>query len=61
VTYADLIKFFGTQKAAAEALGLKQPSLSEWRESGIPEPRQAQYELVTKGKLRATRPIAKSA
>jgi len=57
VTYEQLIAHYGTQKAAAEALGLQQPSLSEWKDRGIPTPRQAQYELLTKGKLRADRPI----
>jgi hypothetical protein len=57
MTYAELMDFFKTQKAAAEAIGLKQPSVAEWKESGIPEPRQAQYELVTHGKLKADRPI----
>lgn len=58
MTYEDLIEHYGTQKAAAEALGLSQPSLSGWRDKGIPPPRQAQYELLTRGKLKAERPIA---
>ena len=60
MTYDELIEFYGTQKAAAEALGLSQPSLSEWKDKGIPPPRQAQYELLTKGKLKAERPITKT-
>lgn len=62
MTYDQLIAHYGTQKAAAEALGLSQPSLCEWRDNDlIPHPRQAQYELLTKGKLRAERPIGKAA
>jgi hypothetical protein len=62
VTYSDLIEHFRTQEAAGEALkaidgkGVKQPSVAEWKEKGIPLPRQAQYELVTDGKLKAARP-----
>ncbi len=59
VTYDQLIAHYVTQRAAAEALGLAQASVSEWQEEGIPPPRQAQYELLTKGKLKADRPIAK--
>ena len=56
MTYEQLIEFFGTQRAAGEALGIAQPSVSEWKEKGIPLPRQAQYELLTRGKLKAIRP-----
>lgn len=61
VTYDELIAYYGTQKAAGDALkvfdgvGVKQPSVAEWKEQGIPPPRQAQYELVTKGELVADR------
>lgn len=52
MTLADLIKHFGTQTKAAKALGLKQPSVANWRD-GIPEIRQLQIERLTKGALRA--------
>jgi len=58
VTYEELIAYYGTQKAAADALGLSQPSLDGWKK-GIPPPRQAQYELLTSGALQADRPIAR--
>jgi DNA-binding transcriptional regulator YdaS (Cro superfamily) len=61
VTYEQLIEHYGTQRAAADALGLQPPSVCVWQTTGIPPPRQAQYELLTKGKLKADRPIAKSA
>lgn len=53
MTYDQLIEYFKTQKAAAGAIGIKQPSVADWKEKGIPSPRQAQYEVVTKGALRA--------
>lgn len=56
MTYRELIEHFGTQAAAARALGIKPPSVDEWKEKGIPLPRQAQYELITNGKLKADRP-----
>ena len=55
MTYDQLIEFFDTQQAAADAIGIKQPSVAEWKEKGIPIPRQAQYELATSGALKADR------
>ena len=61
MTYDELIGHFKTQKAAGEALkvfdgvGVSQPSVAEWRDKGIPAPRQAQYEVLTGGALRAGR------
>lgn len=56
MTYADLINFYGSQGAAARALGLAQSSVWEWQEKGVPLPRQAQYQLITRGKLKADLP-----
>lgn len=56
MTYDELMAHFGTQKSAADALGLKQPTVAGWKDGGIPLPRQAQYEVVTDGVLRADRP-----
>lgn len=65
MNYEDLIDHFKTQKAAGEALGefgpgqaVKQSSVAEWKEKGIPVPRQAQYEILTGGKLKADRSVA---
>lgn len=65
MTYDELIHYYGTQKAAGEALGafgpgeaVKQSSVAEWKEKGIPAPRQAQYELLTDGALKAERVAA---
>lgn len=61
MTYDQLIAHYGTQKAAGEALkvfdgvGVSQPSVAEWKEKGIPAPRQAQYQVLTDGDLRADR------
>lgn len=56
MTYDQLIEHYRSQAAAARALGIKPPSVAEWKEDGIPLPRQAQYELDTGGKLKADRP-----
>lgn len=52
----DVIKYYGTQQKAAEALGCKQPSISEWVRNGcVPLLRQFQIEALTGGKLKADR------
>jgi transcriptional repressor of cell division inhibition gene dicB len=48
----EAIKYFGTQQAVADALGLKQPAVSLWGERP-PSLRQLQLEIITKGKLKA--------
>jgi DNA-binding transcriptional regulator YdaS (Cro superfamily) len=53
MNYADLIKYFESQGAAARALGISQPSVCDWQDKGIPLTRQLEIELLTKGKLRA--------
>ena len=52
MTYDQLINHFGTQVAVAAALGIKQPSVSEWKKE-IPPLRQMQIQLITGGALRA--------
>lgn len=67
MTYTQLISHYITQQAAGEALklidgkGVAQPTVAGWKERGIPHPRQAQYELLTRGKLKADRPYRKAA
>lgn len=56
MTYNQLIEYYGSQAAAARAIGVKPPSVAEWKEGGVPLPRQAQYELDSGGKLKADRP-----
>ncbi len=48
----QVIDYFGTQQKAADALGLEQPSVANWRDP-LPALRQLQYEMVTGGKLKA--------
>lgn len=48
----DAINHWGSQKAVAEALGLKQPSVAAWDEFP-PALRQLQIEAKTGGLLRA--------
>lgn len=57
MTADELISHFGSVSATARALGVKDPSVSEWKTSGeVPELRQYQAEIATGGKLKADRP-----
>jgi len=56
MTYQQLIEHYGSQASAARAINIKPPSVCEWKDKGIPLPRQAQYEIDTGGKLKAARP-----
>ena len=47
-----VIEHFGSQRKAAEALGLAQPSIANWGQRPPPL-RQLQIEAVTGGALRA--------
>ena len=61
MTPQEVVEFFGTQVAAATALGIKQSSISEWVVKGeIPETRQYQIELATAGALRADLPALRA-
>jgi DNA-binding transcriptional regulator YdaS (Cro superfamily) len=53
MTYDQLIKHYGTQAAAAQALGLSQPSVWAWKDRTIPYDRQCQIQVATNGKLKA--------
>lgn len=56
MTPDELIAHFGGLSAAARALGVKPPSVSEWKAAGrVPRVRQYQIEVVTDGALRADR------
>ena len=66
MTYDELIVHFKSQAAVARAFQdrgykLSQPSVSEWKKRGIPEPRQFQIEVLTEGALRADRPQPETA
>ena len=47
---AEAIKYYGSQKAVAKALGIKQPSVAAWGEYP-PITRQYQLQVVSGGKL----------
>lgn len=56
-----LIAHFGTQVAAAHAIGVTQPTISNWRTRGhIPHLQQLRIEYITGGKLKADPKILKS-
>lgn len=48
----DVIEHYGSQYAAADALGIRQPSVANWGEFP-PALRQLQLEALTVGKLKA--------
>lgn len=53
VTYQELLSYYGTQVAIADALGITQPTVSSWR--GVVPPRyQYQVEVLTSGALRVS-------
>ena len=54
MTVDQLITHFGTQAAAATALRVTQPTVSNWKKRGsIPGLAQLKAQKLTKGKLRA--------
>jgi hypothetical protein len=55
MTYDELIAYYGSQAEAARRLGLKQPSIFDWKESTIPYDRQCQIQIETDGQLIARR------
>jgi hypothetical protein len=57
--YPKLIKHFGTEAEAVRALGIPQTTINAWADSGIPSWRQYQIEVLTNGKLRASKRIVK--
>jgi DNA-binding transcriptional regulator YdaS (Cro superfamily) len=56
----QVIKYFGSQVAVADALGVRQPTISNWRTRGrIPNLQQLRLEHITDGELRASPNILK--
>jgi hypothetical protein len=53
MTFGQLVDYYGSQSAAARALGIEPPSVNEWKDKGIPEVRQLQLHKLTKGVLKA--------
>lgn len=57
MTPQEVLRYFGTQSNIAKAVGCKDSSVSEWFDKGeVPEGRQYQIELATRGFLRASKP-----
>ena len=56
MTLDQVVKHFGSQAAAARALGIKQPAVAQWRK-GVPKLRQLQIQVVTAGKLQARQQV----
>lgn len=48
----EVVEYFGSETAVADALGIRQPSVNEWGEYP-PDARQLQIERLTKKALRA--------
>lgn len=55
MTYDEALQYFKTPTAMARELRVKPPSVMEWKD-GIPELRQYQIELATKGALKSDFP-----
>lgn len=52
--FEQIVKHFGSQVAAATAIGCTQPTLSNWKKRGsIPQLQQLRIEMATLGKLKA--------
>ena len=61
MTAKELISFFGGVAAAARALGVKDPSVSQWKATGVvPELRQYQAEIASGGRLKAEKPARRA-
>lgn len=54
MNFDQVIDHFGSQVAAADAIGVTQPTLSNWKKRGnIPQLQQLRIQHITKGKLKA--------
>jgi hypothetical protein len=52
MTYAQLIRRWGTQEGIAAALRVSQPTVSTWVRIGVPAHYQFRVEVLTDGELR---------
>jgi hypothetical protein len=52
--FHDLINYYGTQAAAASAIGTSAQVVSAWKRNGIPLGRQYEIQVLTGGQLRAS-------
>lgn len=62
MTFADIVKHFGSIGKARSALGLKsRQTLYNWRDNGVPKNKQCHIQLRTRGKLKADEDAKKAA
>ena len=61
MTPNQLLKYFGTQQAIADAFGCSQASVAGWFAKGVvPEGRQYQAQIATFGVLMADKPALRN-
>lgn len=55
ITVECLIKYYGLKNGTelSNRINLNKASISKWRNKGIPQERQAVFEILTKGELKA--------
>lgn len=57
MNYSDIEKYYGSPSAAAKAIGASRQRVNVWKKSGeVPLGVQLDYEIVTKGALKANLP-----
>lgn len=56
----DVADFFGSKKKLADALGIRPSAVTQWGET-IPESRQYQIQVLSKGKFKAGRKVSVAA
>ena len=56
MNHADLITYYGSGQKAAEAVQVTRQAVHSWKRRPIPIAQQLEYELATKGALRASLP-----
>lgn len=59
MTKKEALEYFGSNNALSAALGCVPSSVSEWADT-LPEGRQYQIELATRGKLKADKPALRA-
>lgn len=50
---SEVVEFFGGIQQTADALGIRYQSVREWPEDRVPEGRQFQIQVISKGRLKA--------
>jgi DNA-binding transcriptional regulator YdaS (Cro superfamily) len=55
MTYAQLVRHYGSEAKAVRALAIPQSTINTWAKLGIPHWRQSHIEHATNGKLRAAK------